>query len=110
MNTNQAASPAANRSIDFNQHGVALSQARWAGPFPDYQLDWPAERPGNNGNARQRQCPSCRALIYSRRHKLCGVCGEALPAELLFSGVEVRRIEALLQRERLAHRAWMHKV
>ena len=31
------------------------------------------------------KCPKCGSIIYSRRNVLCGVCGERLPPELLFS-------------------------
>ncbi len=27
---------------------------------------------------RARHCPSCDSIVYSRRHSLCGVCGDAL--------------------------------
>jgi hypothetical protein len=58
-------------------------------------------------NQGEHRCPCCQSLIYSRRHKLCGVCNRPLPAELLFSGTEARRIEALLRREKQLHRRWM---
>ncbi len=55
------------------------------------------------------KCPGCRAVIYSRRHKLCGVCGEALPKELLFSESEAVHVAELLKFERQMHRAWMKR-
>jgi len=55
------------------------------------------------------RCPSCHAVIYSRRHKLCGVCSEELPKELLFSEAQALRVEGLLQMERQMHRAWMKR-
>jgi hypothetical protein len=55
-------------------------------------------------------CPHCESIIYSRRNKLCGVCGEVLPAGLLFSPSEARRIERLLQSEKLKHKGWMHRI
>ena len=55
------------------------------------------------------RCPGCRGVIYTRRHKLCGVCGEELPGELLFSESQALRIEGLLKSEREQHRAWMRK-
>jgi predicted amidophosphoribosyltransferase len=36
------------------------------------------------------RCPSCHALIYSRRPKLCGQCGALLPAELLLSDEQAK--------------------
>ncbi len=50
------------------------------------------------------KCPTCGSIVYSRRNLLCGVCGERLPSELLFTpeqreAVE-RDLQALKQRER----------
>jgi uncharacterized Zn finger protein (UPF0148 family) len=39
------------------------------------------------------KCPRCGSVIYSRRNVLCGVCGERLPAELLFSPQEREKVE-----------------
>jgi uncharacterized Zn finger protein (UPF0148 family) len=39
------------------------------------------------------KCPRCGSVIYSRRNVLCGVCGERLPADLLFSASERERVE-----------------
>lgn len=39
-------------------------------------------------------CPSCHRLLYSRRHKTCGFCGEKLPAEVLFTEEEIAAIDA----------------
>ncbi len=36
----------------------------------------------------EHKCPKCGSLIYSRKNVLCGVCGERLPSELLFSAEE----------------------
>jgi hypothetical protein len=55
------------------------------------------------------RCPGCNAVIYSRRHKLCGVCGEELPEALLFSPSQASRVEELLRLEREQHRAWMKR-
>jgi hypothetical protein len=35
--------------------------------------------------------PACHSFIYSRKHKLCGQCGAAIPAELLLT-LEPKRI------------------
>jgi hypothetical protein len=55
------------------------------------------------------RCPHCGSIIYSRRHKLCGVCSQELPAELLFPKQEAERLQCLLQYEQLRHRIWMAK-
>ena len=52
------------------------------------------------------KCPKCGSVIYSRRNVLCGVCGERLPDELLFSVSDRARVEHDLEeikkREQLA--------
>src|SRR5262245_27118162 len=57
----------------------------------------------------QRRCPSCESIIYSRRHKLCGVCAQELPAEFLFDAHEAKNVSLILYEERLRHRAWLHR-
>jgi hypothetical protein len=57
------------------------------------------------GNSRR--CPSCHSIVYSRRHRLCGVCSLPLPEDFLFSIPEARRIEKLLESERQRHRKWL---
>jgi hypothetical protein len=39
------------------------------------------------------KCPKCQTVIYSRKHKTCGHCGEALPVELLLTPDQVRELE-----------------
>lgn len=56
------------------------------------------------------RCPHCDSIIYSRRNKLCGLCNQVLPPELLFSAVESDRIESLLTQERQRHKRWMVRV
>ena len=58
---------------------------------------------------RTAHCPECDSIIYSRRHKLCGVCGQALPANLLFTVMEAQRVEALVSTERQRHKKWMEQ-
>jgi hypothetical protein len=53
------------------------------------------------------QCPECRSIIYSRRHKLCGVCNQPLPEHLLFTVGESQRIGRILEAERARHRRWL---
>ena len=62
------------------------------------------------GAARKpARCPECDSVVYSRRHRLCGVCNQPLPEHLLFNVMEAARIEQLLQTERLRHRQWMQQ-
>src|SRR5438552_7719669 len=56
------------------------------------------------------KCPHCGSIIYSRRHRLCGVCDRQLPGEFLFSAQEAERIEALLRAERVRHRRWLSRM
>ena len=58
---------------------------------------------------RERHCPSCDSIIYSRRHRLCGVCGQSLPKDCLFTATEAEKVEMLLRTERQRHRAWLKK-
>ena len=58
---------------------------------------------------RERHCPSCDSIVYSRRHRLCGVCGRALPKDCLFTATEAESVAILLKIERLRHRAWLKK-
>lgn len=83
-------------------------------------IDWP-EAPGEQmpGNlvrtiaqpppAPHARCPVCRAVIYSRRHQICSVCGELLPEEVRFDEAQARRVQQLFEAERQRHRAWMKK-
>src|SRR5689334_19754224 len=53
-----------------------------------------------------RRCPCCQSIIYSRRHRLCGVCCQPLPPECLFAPTDSVRVESLIDRERQQHRQW----
>jgi hypothetical protein len=55
------------------------------------------------------RCPECDSILYTRRHKLCGVCGAELPGELLFTAQEASRVEELLRTEQQKHRDWMSR-
>jgi hypothetical protein len=55
------------------------------------------------------RCPECNSIIYTRRHKLCSICGESLPDAFLLSALEAARIRALLSAEKHRHRVWMRK-
>ena len=58
---------------------------------------------------RVRRCPSCQAVVYSRRHQHCGVCEEPLPAHCRFQPEQVQRVEALLRHERELYLEWRKK-
>ena len=55
------------------------------------------------------RCPHCDSILYSRRNKLCAVCGLPLPETVRFSSAEASRVNALLTEERQKHRAWMNR-
>jgi hypothetical protein len=57
----------------------------------------------------QHHCPHCQSIIYSRRHRLCGVCSLPLPRELLFTDLEAQGIDALLRREKRRYKEWLAK-
>ena len=65
--------------------------------------------PGFGVGTRERRCPSCDSIVYSRRHRLCGVCDRALPEDRLFTAAEAENVEMLLKTERQRHRAWLKK-
>jgi hypothetical protein len=53
-------------------------------------------------------CPKCNGVVYDRRRKTCGFCGEELPTELLFSATEIGaldRKEAEAEQQRLKRKA-----
>ena len=58
---------------------------------------------------RQLHCPSCGSIVYTRRHRLCGVCDQALPEDCRFTPTEAASVENLLRTERQRHRAWLKK-
>jgi hypothetical protein len=39
------------------------------------------------------RCPYCHAPIYSRSHKICGVCEKPLPESLLLSDKQVAELK-----------------
>jgi hypothetical protein len=57
----------------------------------------------------ERHCPHCGSLVYSRRHKLCGVCAEPLPSACLFSMEQSLQVQVLLEEERARHRVWLNR-
>jgi hypothetical protein len=58
---------------------------------------------------RAHHCPACHSIVYSRRQKLCGVCGEQLPPDTLFSPREAQAIDRLLSLEKQRYRQWLSK-
>src|SRR2546430_15563462 len=58
---------------------------------------------------RERHCPSCDSIVYSRRHRLCGVCGQVLPEDCRFTATEAENVEMLFRTEQQRHRAWLKK-
>lgn len=57
----------------------------------------------------ERRCPHCNSVVYSRRHKLCGVCAEPLPDACLFSEAQAQNVRTLVDEERARHRVWLQK-
>jgi hypothetical protein len=39
------------------------------------------------------KCPACQSIIYSRKQKVCGQCGAALPPEMLLTDAQIRFFE-----------------
>jgi hypothetical protein len=62
------------------------------------------------GSGTPQHCPECDSIIYSRRHRLCGRCGQELPKERLFSRSEAARVEAVFSQDRQRHRQWLQRV
>lgn len=58
---------------------------------------------------KERRCPHCHSIIYSRRHRVCGVCCKPLPAACTFTENESAQVASLLQEERQRHRQWLVK-
>src|SRR6266481_6299498 len=50
----------------------------------------------DGGRAVTRHCPGCHSIVYSRRHRLCGVCFQSLPPECLFGPSDAVQVESLL--------------
>jgi len=60
--------------------------------------------------ANEKRCPACESIVYTRRHKLCGVCSQVLPENCLFTRSEAQDVELLVKTERQCHRVWLKKV
>jgi predicted RNA-binding Zn-ribbon protein involved in translation (DUF1610 family) len=46
------------------------------------------------------RCPACGFQIFNRRVQKCESCGNSLPAELLFTSEEIKRLDAEHERTR----------
>ena len=57
----------------------------------------------------EHRCPSCNSPVYSRRHQVCGVCGDKLPMKCQFTLAEAERVDALMRLERERHRQWLRR-
>ena len=54
------------------------------------------------------RCPHCNSIVYSRRNKLCGVCGAELPPEVLFTKEEAEAWEKqMLKEKKRAQEFWL---
>jgi len=43
--------------------------------------------------------PHCQSPIYSRKNKICGVCEQPLPPELLFSAEQIKSLKEEMENE-----------
>lgn len=59
---------------------------------------------------KERHCPHCQSIVYSRRHKTCGVCFQPLPSACTFSPEESASVKSIFEEERVRHRNWLGKV
>jgi len=59
---------------------------------------------------RERRCPSCDSIVYSRRTSRCGVCEQVLPSNCLFTSAEAEKVDSLLRTERQRHKAWLTRI
>ena len=50
-----------------------------------------------------------RLLNYGWRHSLCGVCGNPLPEDRLFTPAEAKAVTRLLSMEKQRYRRWLSK-
>jgi hypothetical protein len=46
------------------------------------------------------KCPHCQSIIYSRRHKVCGKCGSALPENLVLTPAQIQKLDKERAREK----------
>jgi hypothetical protein len=45
------------------------------------------------------RCPHCQSPIYSRKHKICGVCEKPLPENVLLSKAQIQLLKDQLAKE-----------
>ncbi len=48
----------------------------------------------------QPKRPKCGSPVYSRRHPVCGRCGEKLPESLMFSAEARKKVEGVIEQDR----------
>ena len=56
----------------------------------------------------QLTCPKCGSVVYSRRHLVCGRCGEKLPESAGFDVATRQRLDAMAAEEH-KQAAWRSK-
>jgi len=89
--TNQISAPGILDTIpELEGYPGANPSLEYQNQFPPRKLAAPA--PG-------LRCPHCDSIVYSRRHKLCGVCSQELPDSFAFSPEASRRLERILRSE-----------
>jgi len=54
------------------------------------------------------KCPKCGSIIYSRRHPICGQCGEKLPESLMFDPATRKKIDHQIEQDK-KRQAWQAK-
>ncbi len=86
-----------------------IEEGLWAFPVSVWQIGWAPRVRQFGTSARVLRCPGCASIIYSRRHKICGVCNQELPESLRFTEAEAHRVERVLEAERARHRKWMQR-
>src|SRR5262245_33215983 len=92
--------------------GASLLNLRWKDCATDRALPVsPGQMATSSQRVRQgeRNCPLCDSIVYSRRHRWCGVCGQVLPEDCRFTAREAQSVEMLLRTEQQRHRAWLKK-
>ena len=79
--------------------------------FSPFQVDLMSHTVGSRIRIepRSQRCPSCDSIIYCRRHRWCGVCGQVLPDECRFNASEAEVVELIVSAERQAHKAWLKR-
>ena len=56
---------------------------------------------------REKHCPCCGALLYSRRQSSCGYCLRPIPDQERFTEEQSAMVKSVLEEERQRHRQWL---